>query len=87
VTSGQVKLVAQNPAMVKLMNQKSPQLELESKFTLKQIEFGIGMRKGNDDLKKWINDWISTNLKNGKLNAFYKKYNGVDLPEKILSGS
>ena len=87
VTSGQVKLVAQNPAMVKLMNEKNPSLHLESKFTLKEISFGVGVRKGDTDLKNWINGWIKTNLKNGKLNQFYKKYNGVDLPEKITSAS
>ena len=86
VTSGQFKLVAQNPAMVKLMNEKSPGLDLEAKFTLKQIEFGIGVRKGNDDMKQWLNQWIHTNLKNGTFNTFYKKYNGVDLPQKILAG-
>lgn len=85
VTSGQFKLVAQNPAMVKLMNEKAPGLDLEPKFTLKQIEFGIGVRKGNDDVKQWLNSWIRTNLKNGKLDAFYKKYNGVGLPQRILN--
>lgn len=87
LTSGQVKLVAQNPAMVKLMNEKNPSLHLESKFTLKQISFGVGVRKGDDNLKKWIDAWIKTNLKNGKLNTFYKKYNGVDLPQKITNVS
>ncbi len=83
VTSGQVKVVAQNPQMVKLMNEKNPKLDLEQKFVLKQIQFGIGVRKGDDSLKDWINGWIKTNLKNGKLNELYKQDIGTDLPKEI----
>jgi polar amino acid transport system substrate-binding protein len=85
VTSGQVKVVAQNPQMVKLMNEKNPKLDLEQKFVLKQIQFGIGVRKGDDSLKDWINGWIKTNLKNGKLNELYKQDIGTDLPKEITN--
>lgn len=85
VTSGQIKVVAQNPQMVKLMNEKSPDLHLEQKFVLKQIQFGIGMRKGDDALKEKINDWIRTNLKNGELNALYEQDIGTSLPPEITN--
>ncbi|MCQ9618109.1 transporter substrate-binding domain-containing protein [Paenalcaligenes niemegkensis] len=85
ITSGQIKVVAQNPQMVKLMNERNPKLELEQKFVLKQIQFGIGVRKGDDNLKNWINDWIQANLKNGKLNELYKQDIGTDLPEEIIN--
>lgn len=85
ITSGQVKVVAQNPQMVKLMNEKNPKLDLEQKFVLKQIQFGIGVRKGDDSLKDWINGWIKTNLKNGKLNELYKQDIGTDLPAEITN--
>lgn len=83
VTSGRAKLIADNPYVLKLLNKKAPSLGLVSKITLKQIKLGIGVRKGNDHLKQWLNKWISANLKNGKLNAFYKKYTSADLPKEI----
>ncbi|MGB6104964.1 MAG: transporter substrate-binding domain-containing protein [Pusillimonas sp.] len=85
VTSGQIKVVAQNPQMVKLMNEKNPKLELEQKFVLKQIQFGIGVRKGDDSLREWVDEWIKTNLKNGKLNALYRQDIGTDLPPEITN--
>lgn len=85
VTSGQIKVVAQNPLMVRLMNEKNPSLNLEQKFILRQIQFGIGVRKGDDALKSWIDGWIKTNMKNGKLNALYKKDIGADLPPEITN--
>ena len=37
---------------------------------------GIGMRKGEAKLQKWINDWIQANTANGKLAAIHKKFHG-----------
>ncbi len=31
--------------------------DFEQKFTLKSFFFGIGVAKGNDDLRQWINAW------------------------------
>jgi len=41
---------------------------------------GIGMRQNDPKLKAWVNDWVKTNLQNGKLGAIYKKWHGVDIP-------
>ena len=30
-----------------------------------------------------VNEWVEANIKNGKLNAIYKKYYGTDLPEDM----
>ena len=40
-------------------------------------------------LKEWVNGWVKTNLKNGKLAAIYKQYHGVDIPtdELLKKGS
>jgi polar amino acid transport system substrate-binding protein len=34
-----------------------------------------------------VSDWVRANLKNGKLNAIYKKYHGNDLPDVVLKGT
>ena len=38
------------------------------------------MNKDEPKLKEWVNNWVSTNQKNGNLNTIYKKYHGRDLP-------
>ena len=43
------------------------------------------MRKGEPRLKEKIDTWVRTNLKNGQLNAIYKKYHHMDLPAEVLN--
>ncbi len=57
--------------------------QLELKFSQKDFDLGIALNKEQPKLKEWINNWVVTNQKNGKLNAIYKKYHGRDLPERI----
>ena len=76
VTSGQVDLVATSPALVKTMRDNAPQRDMEVKFVMKGFPLGIGMRKGETRLQKWINDWIQANTSNGQLAAIHKKFHG-----------
>jgi polar amino acid transport system substrate-binding protein len=84
--SGQADIVATSVALVNAIKKKNPSREFEVKFVLKNFGFGIGMRKNEPELKEWVDNWVRTNLKNGQLNAIYKKYHGADLPEEILKG-
>ncbi len=43
----------------------------------------VGLRKGDDELKTWVNEWVAKNLENGKLNAIYEKYFHQPLPKTI----
>lgn len=76
VTSGQVDIVATSPALVKTMRENAPQLNLELKFVMKGFPLGIGMRKGEARLQKWINEWIQANTANGRLTAIHKRFHG-----------
>jgi polar amino acid transport system substrate-binding protein len=76
VTSGQVDIVATSPALVKTMRENAPQLDIEVKFVMKGFPLGIGMRKGEANLQKWINDWIQANTANGQLPAIHKRFHG-----------
>jgi polar amino acid transport system substrate-binding protein len=42
------------------------------------------VRKDEPKLLAWINDWVKTNLKTGKLAAIYKQYHGFDIPTDEL---
>lgn len=52
----------------------------EQKYTLKSFFFGIGVAKGNDDLRQWINTWLFTMKTDGTLEALSEKYRHQPLP-------
>ncbi|ATU95485.1 hypothetical protein BLM14_27800 (plasmid) [Phyllobacterium zundukense] len=87
VVSNQVDIVAIAQSLVDLINKKNPSLSLEPKLTLRTATMGVGMRKGDVELKTWVDQWVKTNIANGKLQAIYKTFQGTDLPEAVIAGS
>jgi polar amino acid transport system substrate-binding protein len=81
--SGQIDLFTTAEFLLGPIAKKNAARELELKFVLESFKLGIGVRKGETRLLQQVNDWVKTNLKNGKLNEIYKKYHGNDLPEEI----
>jgi polar amino acid transport system substrate-binding protein len=87
VASGQADLFATGRAQVININKKNPARELEPKITLQTFYLAIGVRKDEPELLKWVNAWVKTNLKNGRLNAINKTYHEADLsPDVIKAG-
>jgi polar amino acid transport system substrate-binding protein len=88
VASGQADLFATGRAQVININKKNPSRELEPKITLQTFYLAIGVRKDEPELLNWVNAWVKTNLKNGRLNTINKAYHEVDLsPDVIKAGS
>lgn len=85
--SGQAEIIATSLALVNTIKQKNPSRQMEVKFVLRNFGLGVGMRKDEPRLLAWVNEWVKTNLKNGKLNEIYKKYYGVNLSDDILNGA
>ncbi|MEQ1951164.1 transporter substrate-binding domain-containing protein [Mesorhizobium yinganensis] len=54
--------------------------DFEQKFILKSFYFGIGVTKGNDNLRQWINTWLMTIKADGTLNDLSMKYRNQPLP-------
>jgi polar amino acid transport system substrate-binding protein len=67
-------------------NKKLQSKPYETKFVQHEFMLGVALPKNNPDLKAWIDNWIKTNLSNGKLNDIYKKYHGNDLSPAVLKG-
>jgi polar amino acid transport system substrate-binding protein len=86
VVTGQVDIFSSTPSNMGEVNKRAPGKNFEMKFSQLDSGLGITMNKGEPKLKEWINAWVSTNVKNGKLNAIYKKYHGRDLPANIVKG-
>lgn len=84
IVSNQMDIVAQATTLVQIINHRNPGKQLEPKLLLGNSLFGVGMRKNEPRFKEWVDAWIVANLKNGKLQAIYKKHQGVDIPADVL---
>jgi polar amino acid transport system substrate-binding protein len=87
VVTGQADLVGTSNALFQTMMNKAPNRQLEPKFILRTNDLGIGMRKDEPKLKDWVNNWVRTNMKNGKLNEIFKKYHGAEIPQSVIDQS
>ncbi|MBB3321689.1 MULTISPECIES: transporter substrate-binding domain-containing protein [Atlantibacter] len=83
--SGQAYAVATSATLVNQINKQNPKLAFEPKMTLTVFDLAIGLKKNEPELKAKLDEWIATNLKNGKLNAIYQKYHGEPIPAEILN--
>ena len=82
--SGQVDILATARSLLPAISKKNPARTVEPKITMQTNWLAIGVRKDDPKLLAWINDWVKTNLKNGKLAAIYKKWHGIDIPTEQL---
>src|SRR5215475_7924621 len=82
--SGQVDIIATARSLLPAISKKNPSRTFESRITMQTFYLAVGMRKNEPQLKAWVDDWVRTNLKNGKLAAIYKKYHGIDIPADQL---
>ena len=83
--SGQAWAVATSATLVNQIKKQNPDLSFEPKLTLTVFDLAIGLKKNEPELKEKLNQWIETNLKNGKLNEIYKKYHGESIPDEIIN--
>lgn len=82
--SGQAEMVATSATLVNQIGERNPDRAFEPKFTIQVFDLAIGVRKGEPELLEKLNEWITANLRNGKLNDIYQKYHGSPLPEEML---
>jgi polar amino acid transport system substrate-binding protein len=82
--SGQVDIIATARSLLPAISKKNPTRTLEPKITMQTNYLAIGMRKDEPKLLAWVNDWVRTNLQNGKLVAIYKTHHGIDIDPALL---
>ena len=83
--SGQVDIFSTAELLVAPINKKNPARQAEVKFVLDTFKLAIGVKKDEKRLLEEVDKWILANLKNGKLDAIYKKYHGNGLPDVIVN--
>jgi polar amino acid transport system substrate-binding protein len=83
--SGQVDIFSTAELLVAPIDKKNLARQVEVKFVLDTFKLAVGVKKDEKRLLEEVDKWIATNLKNGKLDAIYKKYHGNGLPDVILN--
>lgn len=84
VSTGQQDYLAAAPSVIPAVKKANPTRDIEIKFVMKSFPYGIGLRKDDTALKSWMDGWVKTNLKNGRINEIYKRHFGLSLPEDML---
>jgi polar amino acid transport system substrate-binding protein len=79
--SGQVDAIGTAKELVVETARRNPDKHIETKFSVKVVPQGIGIRKGDSALKAWIDHWVTVNMKNGRLGESYQRAAGTALPD------
>jgi len=83
--SGQVDIFSTAEMLVGQLDKKNPARQVEVKFVLDNFKLAVGVKKDETRLLEEVNKWVAAKLKDGTLNAIYKKQFGTDLPDVILN--
>jgi polar amino acid transport system substrate-binding protein len=84
LASGQVDLMATSPGIMAAAAARNPGQQFETKIVMRTFPYAIGIRKNEPALKARLDAWVHDNLKNGAIDAIYKRYNGVSLPDDMI---
>lgn len=87
ILSGQVDIVAQSVSLNDTVNKRNPAKALETKIVLRNSLHGIGLRKNDIRLKAWLDEWVRSNMANGKLEAIFRRNQGIDLPAAVVQAA
>ncbi len=87
ILSGQMDLIAQATSLNKTLMERDPSLNIEPKVVLGTGMHGIGMRKGEDDLKAWVDEWVEAKMKDGTLQRFFEEIHGIPMPENVVEAA
>lgn len=79
--SGQSDAISMSTLIIAETEKVASVDKFEIKFPVQRLVHGIAVRKGQDELLAWINDFLATAKSNGELNALHRKWVGVDYVE------
>jgi len=80
-TSGQVDVLVTGNTAAASLTAADPELDIERKYILKDSPCFVGVKKGNDDLLRWVNVFILHKKLGGDLNEISMKWLGQSLPD------
>lgn len=81
--SGQADAYVTAPALLTTIQQRNPALNMTAKLVLKTNVTGIGVKKGEEQLRSKLDQWVASRLQDGVLEAIYQKGFGLPLPKEV----
>jgi len=81
--AGQVDAIVTTRALYIAIREKNPDLKLANKFVVSQAPMGIGLPRGDEELRHWVNTALFMLWNTRELQALQEKWMGVildDLP-------
>lgn len=84
--SGQADCIATSATIINQIGVKNAARAFEPKVPITTFNLAIGIKKDEPRLLEKLNAWVDENIKNGKLNAIYKKFHGAELPPAMRGG-
>ncbi len=84
IVSRQIDYIAQSTSLNRTIMAKDPTLKLVPKVVLGTGLHGIGMRKGDDQLKARVDAWVKTNMQDGTLPRFFEQVHGMPMPKGVV---
>jgi polar amino acid transport system substrate-binding protein len=81
LVAGQVDGYIAASVMTKSLAERHPELQLEDKMTMRWNYHGIGIRRGDADMLRWLDVFVFIHRENGDLARLYEKWFGRKLPD------
>jgi polar amino acid transport system substrate-binding protein len=77
---GQVDAYSSSEIIARSMIPRYPDKAFETKFMLRRSYYAVAVRRGEPEVRQWVNTFIWFRNNSGDLARIYKKWVGVDLP-------
>jgi polar amino acid transport system substrate-binding protein len=77
--SGQTELFATNSLLIPDLKRLNPTKEFELKFPIRRSPAHMGVRMGEHNLVRWLDEFIFFNMMNGEIDRLHQKWLGVKL--------
>jgi len=77
--SGQADLLATNNLVTPDLAKRNPGKEFELKFTIRRSPAHMGVRMGEHNLVRWLDEFIFFNMMNGEIDRLHQKWLGMKL--------
>jgi polar amino acid transport system substrate-binding protein len=81
--SGQAELFATNTLLIPDMQKRNPSKEFEMKFSIRRSPAHMGVRMGEHNLVRWLDEFIFFNMMNGEIDRLHQKWLGMKLQPSL----
>lgn len=82
--AGEVDVVSVVDSLLPEIARQAPKRPPLRQFVQMEFDIAVGLPRNEKRLREWVNGWVVANLRNGRLDAIYRKHHGQDLPASVL---